>query len=317
MDPVVETASDTGFDVDSAVNDIGGSLGFDAPLTNGLEEVQTELPLEAETETPVTPPVVRQPPKSWAKEKHELWGKLPPDAQEYYEVREKQFLDGLEQYKGEAGFAKQMRDIITPYAPVIHSQGVTEAQAVQYLLNAHYRLSTGTPEQRQSAYQQIGRDLGILAAELETNTDPVVRQLQNELNGIKSTLSQRQQMDQRSLQADVEREVDTFKANPLNVHFDEVGQDMVVLINAGHTLKDAYEKAVWANPVTRQKELTRLQTEEAVKLKEKAKTEAETARKATSSNMRGLESRKAPTEPLGSMEETMRETLGKIKNRAH
>ena len=85
----------------------------------------------------------------------------------------------------------------------------------------------------------------------------------------------------------------------------------------GHSLKDAYEKAVWANPVTRQKEIARIQTEAAAKLKVAASKEAEAAKRASSANVRGRETRRAPTEPKGTMDETMRDTLEKIRNRAH
>jgi hypothetical protein len=81
-------------------------------------------------------------------------------------------------------------------------------------------------------------------------------------------------------------------------------------------LKDAYERAVYANPVTRQKEIARLQTEADTKLREKSKNEAEAARKAARTNVRSRDTRRTPTEPLGTMDETMKSTLSEIRSRA-
>jgi hypothetical protein len=137
------------------------------------------------------------------------------------------------------------------------------------------------------------------------------------VNRVESAESARRQAAEQAIRTDADREIETFRADASHPYFDEVNQDMVVLINGGHNLKDAYEKAVWANPITRQKELTRIQTESAAQLKEKAKVEANAARQAASTNIRGTDSRKAPTEPLGSMDDTMRDTLKRIKERAH
>ncbi len=44
-------------------------------------------------------------------------------------------LDGIEQYKGDAGFGKTLREVMAPYKPMLAAQGVDEPKAVQYLLN--------------------------------------------------------------------------------------------------------------------------------------------------------------------------------------
>jgi len=312
MDP--ENTADSGFDIDSAMD----AIATEAPETPEVEVEQPETPpvAEATTETPAAP-TVRPPPKSWAKEKHELWSKLPPDAQEYYEVREKQFLDGLDQYKGEATFAKQFKEILTPYTPMLKAAGVTETEAVQYLLNAQYRLSTGTPEQRKAVYEEIGAELGLFQPPQQSQMDPTQKALQERLDRVESSLTQRQQAELREAQAKASRQVETFASDPKHAHFDAVASDMVPYINAGFSMEDAYERAVWANPATRSLEQARLQTEAETKAKEKAKAEGEAARKATSNNVRGIESRSAPTEPKGKLFEDMGDILKEIKSRAN
>jgi hypothetical protein len=321
-DPV---ASDTGFDMESAVADIGSSLGFDKPDEDDEPEAKTG-DLFAETESVEPEPVVaaepepvvedRPPPKSWAKEYHEDWGKLTQKQQEYIEKREKDFLDGTEQYRSDAGTAKQYREILAPYKPMLAAQGVSETQALQYLMNAQYRLTSGSPEERAAAYRQMGTELGLVQPEPEGEPlPPVVTNLQRELNGVKSTLSQWQQAQEQSRRATADAEVSKFASDPANLYLEEVTPDMVGYLNSGLTLKDAYEKAVWANPTTRAKEMARLQTEAETKLKEKARGAGEAAKKATATNIRGSESRKAPTEPKGNMDDTLAATLKAIKER--
>jgi hypothetical protein len=337
MDIDLDEPGDTGFDIGSSMDKIADGLGLrgangslppaDAPEADAVpsdevaasdtEDTDTVDSEEPSTDPDAAAPLTRPPPKSWSHDKHELWAKLPPDAQEYYEVREKQFLDGLDQYKGEATFGKAMRDVLSPYKPILAAQGIDEAQAVQYLMNAHYRLTQGTTEQRQEAYRKLGQDLRLAESEPETPIDPHLRQLQERLNGIESSLTAQQQKALQDSRERAAKEVSSFASDKANPYFDEVVDDIVPMIQAGHSLKDAYEKAVWANPITRQKEIARIQTEAAAKLKLEANKEAETAKRASSANVRGRETRRAPTEPKGTMEETMRDTLEKIRNRAH
>lgn len=322
--------ADTGFDLDASIGGIASSMGLKVPDYDAPEpdtEVATD-PKAAQSGT--TDPakaaavdpnavVVRPPPKSWAKEKHEMWGKLPVDAQEYYETREKQFLDGLEQYKGDAGYAKQLREIITPYRATLAAQGISEPQAVQYLLNAHYQLTNGTAEERAAAYRQIGTDLGLIAEAAEDPNalpvDPAVKQLADKVQKLEGERTAEQEQKFREARQRADAETNVFYADAKNIYLSEVANDMVPLIKMGHSLEEAYKKAVWGNPVTREKELARIQTEAAEKLKADAKTEAETARRATSTNVRTTDNRRAPTEPHGKMFEDMHETLAKIKAR--
>ena len=294
---------------------------LDEAAASGTEDTDTVSDEDASTDTEAASldtPAGRPAPKSWTKDRHELWAKLPPDAQDYYEVREKQFLDGLEQYKGEASYGKAMKDVLSPYKPILAAQGIDEAQAVQYLMNAHYKLTQGTTEQRMAAYHKLGQDLRLTGeAPSQSEVAPEIRQLQEKLSGIESSLTARQQAEANAARERAAKEVSDFASDKANPYFDDVADDIVAMIQTGHSLKDAYEKAVWANPVTRQKEIARIQTEAAAKLKVAASKEAEAAKRASSANVRGRETRRAPTEPKGTMDETMRDTLEKIRNRAH
>lgn len=318
----IEETADSGFDIGAAMDTVASAMVPD-PAPEAAAETPVEDALDvSDTETPVsepeTPPV-RQPPKSWAKDKHEIWSKLPPDAQDYYEQREKQMLDGLEQYKGDATYARQLKEVVTPYKAMLESMGVSETDAVKYLLNAQYQLTHGTESQRKAAYERIGAELGFVTqqASQQAPVDPVVKQLQDKLDRIESELTAKQQAELQTARSKANSEVEAFASDAANLYFNEVAQDMVPFIKQGLPLKDAYDRAVWANPATRAKEQARLQTEATAKLKEKAKPEVEAARRAASTNVRGAESRREPTEPTGSMEDTMKQTLQNIKRRVN
>jgi vacuolar-type H+-ATPase catalytic subunit A/Vma1 len=118
----------------------------------------------------------------------------------------------------------------------------------------------------------------------------------------------------------VQRDVEAFATDASHPYFDEVADDIAVMIQGGHDLESAYEKAVWANPVTRQKELARLQTEQQASIREKAMKEAETARKAASLNVRTRDTSRTPTGPKGTMrnlDSVLEETMREMKSRTH
>ena len=329
-----QDAGDTGFDLGASMDAIASDImgkgddkgsepdysDVDPGDTHGDTELASPAPQgdpKAQAGNAPSTPQVRTAPKAWAKEQHEHWGKLDPKVQDYIELREKQMLDGLDQYKTDAQYAKQLRNVINPYGEFLKSQGVSEPEAIQYLLNAHYALTTGSPEQRAQLFEQLGRDLGITQSGNGQNgqNDPVM-DLRKKVDTLLSDREAQQRASVQEKRQKADLETSTFAADPTNVHFNEVAQDMVPLVKAGYSLKDAYETAVYRNPVTRQKELDRLSTEAKAKAAEKAKAEADAAKRAAGTNIRAAHTQTAPTEPKGSMEDTMHETLKKIRARS-
>lgn len=322
-----QQADDIGFDMDSALDNISQGLelggedrkntdddynNVDEPDETAAEEID-ETPEVPEVETPVVE--TKPAPSSWAKDKHEIWSKMAPEAQEYYLHREKQMLDGLEQYKGDAGLGKQIKDVFNPYKPFLNAQGIDEVKASQYLMNAHYKLSTAAPSEKKAYLSQLAKSYGIEVEGTEqTNVDPGYSALQDKVHQLESMLNQRTQIEQETQRTKVAKDVEVFAADPANPYFNDVADDIIPFLNAGASLQDAYQKAVWANPVTRAKELARVQTEHEAKLREKNGKEVAQAKKATVTNVRSRDTGKAPTgQKLGTMEDTMREELKRIK----
>lgn len=289
----------------------------------GKPEVEQEIEGDEPAPEPEPPAPTRTPPQSWAKDTHELWTSLDPKVQDQIERREKQMLEGLTQYREHNDFGKQMREVFTPYRQLLESQGIDEPKAAQYLLNAHARLmSLPTPEQKLAYLWQIAGNYGINQPG-QAQPDPRLSAIEQRLEGVVGTLTQQQQAAYKEHHSKVTSEVAGFadakddKGNLLHPYFNEVADDIVHNINAGKSLDDAYSSAVWSNPVTREKELARVKTDAQASLRARSKGEAEAAMKARSANVRSRDTRNAPTEPLGKMDDTLKETLDNIKSRAH
>lgn len=318
---------------DSLASDLASDLYPDSQRTQPEEvedaeaEVTEEEAQESETETEEKPEevVTRTPPKSWTKEMQAKYASLPPEIQDYVITREKQMAEGLEKDRSDANLGRVMRDTMTPYRAMLQAQGVNEAQAVQSLMNVHYKL-TNLPMSEKTTYlaniaKSYGIDLSSLPqAEQQEQIDPTIKRLQDELNGIKQTLTSSQQAAINQAHERVAKDVEAFASDSSHPYFDEVADDIAAMIQVGHDLETAYEKAVWANPVTRQKEIARLQTEQEATLREKAKAAADTARKAASLNVKTRDTSKAPTGPRATMrnlDSALEESMREIKSRTH
>lgn len=321
-----EFSESENIDVDSVSNDLAADLFPTNERETQTEEEQEPSLLQAEQKTEAQPEPepepVSPPPKTWPKEMHDHWAKTPKEVQDYWNTREKQMLDGLEQYRGDATFAKQIKETLNPYMATINALGIDAPTAIKSLLNADYQLRVGSPSQKaqylQHLAKQYGVDLGQGQQEDQAQPDPMIQKLRDELHGLKQIIQtgNQQQLDEQRQK--IQNEVNSFASDPKHPYFDEVSNEIVALLKSGSTLEDAYEKAVWANPVTRQKEMTRLQTEQQAELKARAIAEAEAKKKAASVNLRNRDSQRTPTGPRATMsglDSALRETMREIKSR--
>jgi hypothetical protein len=112
------------------------------------------------------------------------------------------------------------------------------------------------------------------------------------------------------------RDVEAFASAPEHPYFDDVAEDIVKMLSAGYDLDTAYEKAVWANPATRAKEIDRLQTES----RQKAKQVADAARKAKSVNVTTRDTSvtsTGSTATMNNLDGALRETMREMKAKSH
>lgn len=345
-DAVVSDNDAQSFDVDARSNDLASDLfpssDHDSePAPEDADHVDDSpadnIPADnlGEGAAPSTDAELSPPPKTWPSEMHEHWAKTPKEVRDYWNVREKQMLDGLEQYKGDANTGRQIKEVMTPYMARIQSLGIEPAKAVQTLLQADHILTYSPPSQKNEYFKSLAKQYGIDLAQLaggnQSGTatdgsahpvyDPLVMQIQDELHNIKQVISSSNNAAMQAERARIGNEVATFASDPAHPYFDEVADDMIIMLKAGASLQDAYDKAVWANPVTRQKELSRVQTEAAKAAKEKAIAEAAAAKKASSINLRNRDTQRTPTEKsratMRDLDSALRESMAEIKARTH
>ena len=312
-------AEESGIDMDAAMDDITTSIFDQEPVvkteeetTDAVQQEEVEETAEAEV-TEEEAKEERSPPQSWKKEMHDNWNSLEPGMQDYIEQREAQMREGLEKDRGDANLGRTMRDVMSPYSAMLKQQGIDETVMVRNMMNAHYRLSTADDASKADIFRQMAQSYGVsIDGEQPAQIDPNIKAMQDRLQGLEQHISANHERALQEGRVRVESDVEAFASE--HEFFDDVAEQIVPLINAGYNLEDAYQNALWLNPVTRQKEVDRTSKEAAEKAEKLAKQEAEKARKAKSVNVRGRDTNKTPTEPTGTMEDTMRETYRAIQN---
>ena len=259
-----------------------------------------------------------QAPKTWRPEAAAKFATLPPEVQQEVLKREEDIFKGLESYKADASIGKALKGVVQPYMHIFQAQGVDPIQQVSGLMRAHVALATGTPEQKQQFFQHLAKEYGVDLGTEAPYVDPQVAGLQKQLADLQSRLNGREQQEAEQVRSKLQAEIDTFASDPAHQYFDEVANDIAGLLRSGAAkdLKDAYEKAIWANPITRAKEQARLTAEAEAKAKAEAAERAKQARKATGANVKSSAKAASGTAPLGSIDDTLNAALANIKSRA-
>lgn len=269
---------------------------------------------EPAQETPAAEePPARPAPNTWRKEVADKWATLPAEVQAEVERREADFHKGIEQYRAKAQFGDAMERAILPYTQTLQSLGISPDRAVSELMAADHKLRHGTQSEKQQYFAQLAANYGIQLGETQQQEtspiDPRVSSLQQQMQQMSGWIQQQTEAAQQREQDALNSEIQRFRADPQHGHFDAVKGHMAALLQAGQAkdLQDAYEQAIYANPATRQALLK--QQEDAIR-KEKAAV-AQAAKKAASANLRSKPSLPV-SEPIGSMEDTIRATLRRL-----
>ena len=210
---------------------------------------------EAPPEEPVEQPAWSKPPASWKKEYHEYWHKADPKLREYAWQREEQMKKGVEPLLSKAQFADAMNEALEPYMATIRGLGMTPDKAVAALAQADHTLRTSAPEQKMQYFLQLAQSYGINLGQLgqggqgampqaPSAVDPMVYQLQNELNAMRGEVMGWKQQQEMQQNQQLLNEINDFSLKA--EHFEDARPTMIQLLQSGvaETLEDAYEKAI-------------------------------------------------------------------------
>lgn len=279
-----------------------------------------ETPAAPAPTTPDDP--LGKPPKTWKAEAAAGWETLSPAHRAEIHRREEDFYKGIEGFKERAARGDAFERTIAPFMPALRHYGIDPHQQIAGLMNAHMTLALGHPDQKLALFQKLAADYRVPLDKLSSSegpfTDPQVQALQDRIRQLESTQATNAQSAMAAQQKAISDEIEAFAKDPANQYFEQVQEDMAVLIKGSGgkmTLKDAYDRAVWANPSTRALEESRRVTEAVKKRDAEAKEAAERAAKANAANVKTLPKKVSPTAATGSIDDTLRETFQSIQSR--
>ena len=244
-----------------------------------------------EAQEPVEEPAWAKPPASWKKEYHEYWSKADPKLREYAWRREEQMTKGVEPLLAKAQFADTINQAIEPYMQTFQGLGLKAEQAIANLMGADYALRTAAPEQKRALFFQLARSYGIPlegvsqdqvpgAPAQSSSIDPLVWQLQNELNQVRGEVMGWKQQQEMVQNQQLLNEINNFSSKA--EHFEDARPTMIQLLQSGvaETLEDAYEKAIRLDSALFEKVQAAQQAELAAKQAAQKDRAAKTARAA-------------------------------------
>ncbi len=329
-------ADDENFNLTSAVSEALDELSggeqqaveaeqIDASVEENLtsEETSEEVSVEeqeitqedeqGEIETGEKPAI--QPPVSWAADKKQLWEQLPPETREYISQRESERDRYLEQKSRELSYIKQEYNAIdSAFAGLestLSSTNLTKPQAVQELVSL-YKLAERDPVGYVQLFAQSkGLDLQQLAEGRIDQTQVQARTALQKINQLESELYQLKNGKQEETNSYLEQEVARFSSDPQNKYFEQVKEDMALLIENGKAqdLADAYELACRLNPQV----FEAIQKEKALKEAAQRDAKAKAAKKAAGVSMKtsGVSGVSKPAGD-GSLADTIRDALDEL-----
>jgi len=203
---------------------------------------------QEEAPEPEEEPVWSKPPASWKKDYHEVWMSADPKMREYAWQREEQMKRGVEPLLSKAQFADAMQEALEPYMDTIRGLGMSPDKAVAALAQADYTLRNSPPDQKLQYFMQLAQsyviNLGQAQAQPQQSIDPMVYQLQNELNRVRGEVMGWKQQQEMAQNQQLLNEINDFSTKA--EHFEEARPTMIQLLQSGvaETLEDAYDKAI-------------------------------------------------------------------------
>lgn len=309
-------------------DDENKSTAEEGKEASGAETVEAPSPQPSETkEAEETSKEVQEigAPKTWTKEALADWATIPERAKQEILKREEDFFRGISMYKSAAEVGQRYDTVVEPYRAILAAENIDPVNLFQSFAANHYLLSRGTEEQKiqlaanlingyQIDFMKLADYLGGQAMEVNPELDALRKEIAELKNGFTARETQTQQAMRQSFAAEVNKFADDGQ-HPL---FDEVADDIARFLESGlaTSLQDAYDKAVYANPTTRQKELDRLAAEKAAALAEEEKAREAKRRKSMGDHVKVNPSSRNGTVPLGSIDDTLEETMRSISERS-
>lgn len=226
------------------------------PRDEGGKFVKSEAKPEAKSEAKPEAPARPKKPTTWKKEYDPDWERLDPRIAAYIEQRENEYSKGVSTYKQEWDRAKPVLDALAPFQSQFQKFGVRPEQWIQNLGAAHQALALGTPEQKLQHFVRLAREYNVPLQALfapqpggapQPAIDPRIAMLVQQATApLRKQMNEWQTEQQKQQEARIASEIDAFKADPANEHFEEMKETIAQLLERGatDTLRGAYDLAL-------------------------------------------------------------------------
>lgn len=232
-------------------------------------------------EQPVAAPVPM--PGGWDQGSQAEWNQLPRTVQETISRRQADLQRSYSQASEKAAQVEktwsEVDQAIAPYKQRMAMNGISPAQLINQILSVQNYMDNDPVQGLRWMASTYGLDLKQLAEyeSQQPQVAPEVREVQRQIQELKALQAQQMQYQQQQVQQGLESQIMAFanetdsNGNALRPHFQTLVDDIIPLVghmkasNPGMNNRDllqaAYEKAVWANPTTRQSELEKTKAE--------------------------------------------------------
>jgi hypothetical protein len=190
-------------------------------------------------------------PASWSPAAKAGFDNLPPEVQQAVALREQEIDHGLRRKSREMKRYEPIEELIAPRRALWAAQGLDEASAIKTLLAAQDLLEKDPKQGLEFLARSYGVNIANLSAQPQgqpqaqpsSDSHPEIAALKQQLQVLQSQV-------QTAQTAPIVSQIEAFQNDPANLYFENVRDDMAVLLNNGKAtdLKEAYEMACWMRP---------------------------------------------------------------------
>ena len=208
----------------------------------------TDQPSEAVAE-PAAKLAIRAP-ASWSPAAKATFDKLPPEVQQAVAKREQEIDHGLRRKSEEVKRYEPLEQLIAPRRALWAAQGMDEASAIKTLLAAQDLLERDPKQGLEFLARSYGVNLNTAQPQGQPYQAQPARDSHPEIAHLKQQLQVLQSQVQTAQTAPIVSQIDAFQNDPANLYFENVRDDMAVLLHNGKAadLKEAYDMACWMRP---------------------------------------------------------------------
>jgi hypothetical protein len=164
--------------------------------------------------------------------------------------REQEIDHGLRRKSEEVKRYEPLEQVLAPRRAQWAAQGMDEVHAVKTLLAAQDLLEKNPMQGLEFLARSYGVNLNTAQPQGQPYQAQPARDSHPEIAALKQQLQVLQSQVQTAQTAPIVSQIDAFQNDPANLYFENVRDDMAVLLHNGKAsdLKEAYEMACWMRP---------------------------------------------------------------------